>query len=195
MGGPNAAMGVPQWGCGNEMVSPGAPGPFMTATTPKQAAGRLKRVFEATFAGAIVTALGFFDDVTVGPLVIVLATVAVTAVVYGLVQYWASVWLIRNWDTWISGENGERFEKRLEKWRQGRLTRKAVEGVTSSSTWKFALASVILATVDVVAIWNLSTKEQMPRRRVMLSAAVYGTWCAALWTAAGYGIGVGIRSA
>ena len=165
-------------------------------------ANRVKGVLDATVAGAIVTALGFFDDLTVGPIVIglaavlpALATFAVTAVVYSLVQNWASRWLIDHWDQWISGDNGRRFEKRLEKWREGRVTRRAVEWVTSGSIWQYALASIILATVDVVAIWRISTKGEIPQRRVVLSAAVYGTWCAALWTAAGYGIGVGIRSA
>jgi hypothetical protein len=48
--------------------------------------------------------------------------------------------------------------------------------------------------VDVVAIWNLSSKVPLPQRKVTLSAVVYGTWCAALWTATGYGISVGIDS-
>jgi hypothetical protein len=174
----------------------------MTATTRKQWGSRAKGALEGTIAGAIVTALGFFDDVTVGPIVIALAaylpalaTFAVTAVVYSLVQYWASLWLIHHWDEWIEGENGRRFEDRLQKWRQGRFTRRAVDGVTSASTGAFVIASIAFATVDVVAIWKLSTETPMPRRRVALSAVVYGTWCAALWTATGYGIGIGIRSA
>lgn len=162
---------------------------------------RLKGVFDATVAGAIVTVLGFFDDVTIGPIVIglsavlpALATLVGTAVVYSFVQYGASDWLIRHWDEWIAGDKGRRFEVRLEKWRQGRLTRRAVKGVTKGSALGYALASVVLATVDVVAIWNLSSKEPLPQRKLTLSAIVYGTWCAALWTATGYGIGVGIRS-
>jgi hypothetical protein len=69
-----------------------------------------------------------------------------------------------------------------------------VEGVTKGSLVGYTLASVVLAAVDVVAIWNLSSKEPLPQRNVTLSAAVYGTWCAALWTATGYGISVGINS-
>ena len=164
-------------------------------------ARRFKGALDATVAGAIVTVLGFFDDVTIGPIVIglsavlpALATFLVTAVVYSLVQYGASEWLIHHWDEWIHGENGRRFEARLQKWRQRRITRRAVEGVTKGSIIGYALASVVLAAVDVVAIWNLSSKEPLPQRKVALSACVYGTWCAALWTATGYGISVGINS-
>lgn len=162
---------------------------------------RLKHAADATVASAIVTAIGFFDDVTVGPIVIALAAVlpavltfAITAVVYSLVQYWASMWLIRHWDEWIHGASGRRFEARLEKLRQSRFTRRAVAGVTSGSTVAYVVASIALAAVDVVAIWKLASADPIPQRRVVLSAAVYGTWCAAFWTAAGYGIGVGIRS-
>jgi hypothetical protein len=162
---------------------------------------RLKAALDATVAGAIVTVLGFFDDVTIGPIVIglsavlpALATFVGTALVYSLVQYGASEWLVHHWDEWIHGENGRRFETRLQKWRQRRITQRAVESVTKGSILGYALASVVLAAVDVVAIWNLSSKEPLPQRNVTLSAAVYGTWCAALWTATGYGISVGINS-
>ena len=57
---------------------------------------RLKGALDATLARAIVTVLGFFDDVTIGPIVIglsavlpALATFVGTAVVYSLVQYGA----------------------------------------------------------------------------------------------------------
>ena len=169
--------------------------------TPRTVGKRLKGALDATIAGAIVTVLGFFDDVTIGPIVIglsavlpALATFVGTAVVYSLVQYGASEWLIRHWNGWIHGQNGQRFEARLRKWRQSRLTRRAMEGVEKGSILGYTLASVVLAAVDVVAIWNLSSKERLPHRNVALSAIVYGTWCAALWTATGYGIGVGIRS-
>jgi hypothetical protein len=169
--------------------------------TPRTVGKRLKGVFDATVAGAIVTVLGFFDDVTIGPIVIglsavlpALATFVGTAVVYSFVQYGASEWLIHHWDAWIHGENGRRFEARLGKWRQSRLTRGAVEGVTKGSLLAYTFASIVLAAVDVVAIWNLSSKEPLPQRNVVLSAVVYGTWCAALWTATGYGISVGIKS-
>jgi hypothetical protein len=162
---------------------------------------RLKGVFDATVAGAIVTVLGFFDDVTIGPIVIgisavlpALATFLGTAVVYSLVQYGASEWLIHHWDEWIQDEHGRRFVARLQKWRERRITRRAVEGVTRGSLIGYVLASVVLAAVDVVAIWNLSSTEPLPQRNVALSAGVYGTWCAALWTATGYGISVGISS-
>ncbi len=163
---------------------------------------RLAALLNGTVAAAIVTVIGYFDDVTIGPVVIALAaklpaslTFAITAVVYSLVQYWASIWLIRNWNGWIHGENGRRFESRLQKWRQGRFTRRLVEGVTGGSIFWYVVASLLLATVDIVAIWSLSAEEPIPTRRLVFSAIVYGTWCAALWTAAGYGIHVGIDAA
>ena len=169
--------------------------------TPRAWGRRLKGVLDATIAGAIVTVLGFFDDVTIGPIVIglsavlpALATFVGTAVVYSLVQYGASEWLIHHWDEWIQGENGQKFEARLQKWRQGRITRRAAEDVTKGSLIGYVFASIVLAAVDVVAIWKLSSKEPLPQRNVALSAWVYGTWCAALWTATGYGISVGINS-
>ena len=162
----------------------------------------MKDFANGTIAAAIVTVLGYFDDLTVGPIVIAaaaklpaLATFAVTAVVYGLVQYGASRWLIRHWDEWVAGENGRRFEARVQKWRQGRVTRRLVDGVTSGSLLWYVIASIAFATVDIVAIWKLSTTEPMPESRLVLSSIVYATWCAALWTAAGYGIHVGISSA
>lgn len=174
----------------------------MTAPTRQQVGERLKSVLNSTIAAAIVTVIGYFDDLTVGPIVIALAaklsallTFAVTAVVYGFVQYWASIWLIDHWDEWIQGERGKRFEARLEKWRQGRLTQRLVEGVTGGSIFWYVVASLAFATVNIVGIWKLSTDEPMPQRRIVLSAVVYATWCAALWTAAGYGIHVGISSA
>jgi hypothetical protein len=159
----------------------------------------VKDVADGTIAAGIVTVIGYFDDVTVGPIVIALAakvsaplTFAVTAVLYTFVQYWASIWLIRHWDAWIAGDGGRRFETRLEKWRQGRVTSRLVDGVTRGSTVWFVVASLAFATVNIVAIWKLSTAEPMPRSRIVLSAIVYATWCAALWTAAGYGIHVGL---
>jgi hypothetical protein len=174
----------------------------MTASTRQQVGERLKSVLNGTIAAAIVTVLGYFDDLTVGPIVIALAvklpvllTFAVTAVVYGFVQYWASTWLIDHWDEWIQGESGKRFDARLEKWRHGRLTQRLVEGVTGGSIFWYVVASLAFAAVNMVGIWKLSTDEPMPQRRIVLSAVVYATWCAALWTAAGYGIHVGISSA
>ena len=108
--------------------------------TPRTVGERLKGALDATIAGAIVTVLGFFDDVTIGPIVIglsavlpALVTFVGTAVGYSFVQYGASEWLIRHWNGWIQGENGQRFEARLRKWRHGRLTRRAVEGVEKGS--------------------------------------------------------------
>jgi hypothetical protein len=163
---------------------------------------RLKNVLDGTIAGAIVTVIGFFDDSTVGPIVVALAAVlpalltfAITAVVYSLVQYWASMWLSRHWAGWISSKRGRRAEARLEKWRQGRILGRVVRGLTSGSVWWYAVASLAFAAVDVVAIWNLSSDKPLPQRRILVAAVVYGTWCAVLWTSAGYGVGFGIRSA
>jgi hypothetical protein len=174
----------------------------MTAPTRQHVGERLKSVLNGTIAAAIVTVIGYFDDLTVGPIVIALAatlplllTFAVTSVVYGFVQYWASIWLIAHWDEWIQGDSGKRFDARLEKWRQGRLTQRLVEGVTGGSILWYVVASLAFATVNIVGIWKLSTDEPMPHWRIVLSAVVYATWCAALWTAAGYGIHVGISAA
>jgi hypothetical protein len=173
----------------------------MTATTRRRVSDRLKGVVNGTIAAAIVTVIGYFDDFTVGPIVVALAaelpavlTFAITAVVYGLVQYWASEWLIRNWDAWVRGDSGRAFEARLQKWRQGRFTRRLVDGITSGSILWYVVSGLAFATVNIVAIWKLSTEEPLPQSRIVLSAAVYATWCAALWTAAGYGIHVGISS-
>jgi hypothetical protein len=173
----------------------------MAPPTGEQLRARVKDVANGTIAAGIVTVIGYFDDVTVGPIVVALATklplaltFAVTAVVYGLVQYWASIWLIRHWDEWIQGESGRRFAARLEKWRQGRVTSRLVSWVTGSSVLWYVVASLAFATVNIVGIWKLSTTEPMPRWRIVLSAVVYATWCAALWTAAGYGIHVGLSS-
>ena len=162
---------------------------------------RVKSVANGAIAAAIMTVLGYVDDLTVGPTVIALAaklpalpTFAITSVVYGVVQYFASLWLIAHWDEWIRSEDGRRFEARLEKWRHGRFTLRLVDAVTSGSTFWYVVASLAFATVNIVGIWALSTDEPMPRSRILLSAAVYATWCAALWTAAGYGIHVGIGS-
>ena len=43
--------------------------------TPRTVGKRLKGALDATIAGAIVTVLGFFDDVTIGPIVIGLSAV------------------------------------------------------------------------------------------------------------------------
>lgn len=173
----------------------------MTATTWSRVGGRLKGVLNATIAGAIVTVIGFFDDSTVGPVVIALAAVlpaiatfAITAVVYSLVQYWASVWLVSHWGEWIHGDRGRRFEARLEKWRDGRFLGPVVRGITDGSVFWYAVASLAFAAVDIVGIWNLSSEEPIPRRKIAVASAVYGTWCAVLWTSAGYGIGLGFRS-
>jgi hypothetical protein len=173
----------------------------MTAPTQRQVRDRVTGFINGALAAAITAALGYFDDLTVGPIVIALAaklpavpTFAITAVVYGFVQYWASIWLIRHWDEWIQGENGQRFEARLQKWRQGRVTQRLVAAVTGGSIFWYVIASLAFATVNIVGIWKLSTEEPMPRWRIVLSAVVYATWCAALWTAAGYGIRVGIDS-
>jgi hypothetical protein len=173
----------------------------MTATSWTRTANRLKGVLNATIAGAIVTVIGFFDDATVGALVIAVAawlpallTFAITAVVYSLVQYWASLWLVRHWSQWIHGERGRRFEARLEKWRDGRVLGRVVRGITDGSVFWYAVASLAFAAVDIVGIWNLSSEEPIPRRKIAVASAVYGTWCAVLWTSAGYGIGRGFRS-
>jgi hypothetical protein len=148
-----------------------------------------------------VTVIGFFDDEFVGPIVAALAallpavlTFAITAVVYSFVQYWASVWLVRHWDGWIHTDRGRRAEARLEKWRQGRFLGPVVRGVTNGSVFWYAVASLAFAAVDIVGIWNLSSEEPIPRRKIVAASAVYGTWCAVLWTSAGYGLGVGFRS-
>jgi hypothetical protein len=174
----------------------------MNATTRQRVRERVMGIVNGAIAGAITTVLGYFDDLTVGPLVIALAaklpaapTFAISAVVYGFVQHSASSWLIHNWDDWVQGEDGRRFKARLEKWRQGRFTQRLVQAVTSDSIFWYVVACLALATVNIVGIWKFSTDDPMPRSRIVLSAVVYSTWCAALWTAAGYGIRVGIDSA
>jgi hypothetical protein len=161
----------------------------------------LKTVVNATIAGAIVTVIGFFDDTFIGPVVVALAawlpallTFAITAVVYSLVQYWASIWLIRHWAEWVRTERGRRAEARLEKWREGRFLGPVVRGLTNGSVLWFAVASLAFAAVDIVGIWNLSSKEEISLRKIAVASTVYGTWCAVLWTSAGYGIGVGFGS-
>ena len=173
----------------------------MTAATWARVGNRLKSVLDATIAGAIVTVIGFFDDSTVGPVVIALAAVlpaiatfAITAVVYSLVQYWASLWLVSHWDGWVRTPRGRSAEARLEKWREGRILGRVVRGVTSGSVFWYAVASIAFAAVDIVGIWNLSSTEPISRRKIAVASAVYGTWCAVLWTSAGYGIGLGFRS-
>src|SRR5262249_52613522 len=119
----------------------------MAATTWTRVGTRLKGVFNATLAGAIVTVIGFFDDTFIGPVVVALAallpavlTFAITAVVYSLVQYWASVWLVGHWGMWVQTDSGKRAEARLEKWRQGRVLGRIVKGVTSGSVFWYAVA-------------------------------------------------------
>jgi hypothetical protein len=160
----------------------------------------IRRVL-AVATGAFVTMIGFFDDFTVGPIVIALAAVlpalltfAITAGFYSLVQYAACRWLLRRWDAWISG-NGRRLEGRLEKWRKGRILKYPVNWITHGSIFWFGLASVIFASVVVVAVAQLASDEPVPHRRVILSSAIYGIWFAALYTSIGYGVGEGTRSA
>jgi hypothetical protein len=150
--------------------------------------------------GAFVTMIAFFDDFTVGPIVIALAAVlpvlltfAITAGVYSLVQYAACRWLLRRWEEWIHG-NGQRLERRLEKWRNGRILKYPVNWITHGSIFWFGLASVIFASVVVVSVAQLASDEPVPHRRVILSSAIYGVWFAALYTSIGYGIGEGVRS-
>jgi hypothetical protein len=173
----------------------------MASTTWMRTATRLKIAVNATIAGAIVTVIGFFDDTFIGPVVVALAawlpallTFAITAVVYSLVQYWASVWLVRHWNAWIQTDRGRRAEVRLEKWRGGRFLGPVVRGVTNGSIFWYGVASLAFAAVDIVGIWNLSSKEPISRRKIAVASGVYGTWCAVLWTSAGYGIGVGFGS-
>lgn len=151
--------------------------------------------------GAFVAIIGFADDWTIGPIVVALGAVlpalltfAVTAVAYSLVQYSACRWLLRRWSEWMDG-SGQRLERRLERWRNGRILRYPVRWITHGSVFWFGLASVIFASVVVVAVAQVSNDEPIPRRRVVLSSVVYGVWFAALYTAAGYGIGRGVRDA
>jgi len=150
--------------------------------------------------GAFVTMIAFFDDFTVGPIVIALAAVlpalltfAITAGVYSFVQYAACRWLLRRWEEWIHG-NGQRLERRLEKWRNRRILKYPVNWITHGSIFWFGLASVIFASVVVVSVAQLASDEPVPHRRVVLSSAIYGVWFAALYTSIGYGIGEGVRS-
>jgi hypothetical protein len=150
--------------------------------------------------GAFVTMIGFFDDAVVGPIVIALAAVlpalltfAITAGVYSLVQYASCRWLLRRWDEWIHG-NGQRLEQRVEKWRNGRILKYPFNWITHGSTFWFGLASVIFASVVVVAVSQLASDKPVPHRRVILSSAIYGVWFAALYTSIGYGVGRGVRS-
>jgi hypothetical protein len=122
-----------------------------------------------------------------------LVTFAVTAAVYGLVQYAACRWLLRRRDEWLEG-HGHRLERRLEKWRNGRVLKYPVRWITHGGILWYALASVIFSSVVVIAVAQLASAEPLPRRRVILSSAIYGTWFAALYTAVGYGIGEGVRS-
>lgn len=159
----------------------------------------LRRV-ETVAVGAFVAMIGFTDDFTVGPIVIALAAVlpalltfAITAGVYSLVQYGACRWLLRRWDEWIHG-SGHRLERQLEKWRKGRILKYPVRWITHGSIFWFGLASVIFASVVVIAVAQLSSDEPVPHRRVILSSAIYGVWFAGLYTAVGYGVGEGVRS-
>jgi hypothetical protein len=160
----------------------------------------IKRVMTIAM-GAFVTVIGFFDDPAIGPIVIALAaalpallTFAITACVYSLVQYLSCRWLLRRWDEWIQG-NGHRLKGRLEKWRSGRFLRYPVGWITNGSILWFGLASVIFASVVVVAVAQLASDKPVPHHRVVLASVIYAVWFAALYTSIGYGIGEGVRSA
>lgn len=166
---------------------------------PDSGTGRAIRALLTTAIATFVGAIAFVDDLVIGPIVIALAawlpalvTFAVAAGAYSFVTLWACEWMLRRWESWIAG-NGSRLERRFEKWRRGRLLKYPVRWIERGSTFWFALASVILGTVIVVAVARLSTGEPVPRRRVVVSAVVYGVWFAALYTAIGFGIGGGVR--
>lgn len=156
-----------------------------------------------TLAGtAFVGVMAFADDWTVGPIVIALGaelpavpTFAITAGVYGIVQYATCQWMLRRWNDWLEHDHGQRIEQRLEKWRSSRFLHHPVRWITHGSPFWYALASVIFAPVVVVAVAQLASERPIPQRRVVVSSAIYALWFAALYTAIGLGIATGIHSA
>jgi hypothetical protein len=175
--------------------------PWFAWSTMERVRSAIRRL--VTVAGvAFVGSIGFADDWTVGPIVIGLGAVlpavptfAISAVAYGLVQYGASRWMLRGWNDWLQRGHGRRIEQHLEKWRRGRIMRYPVRWITHGSPFWYGLASVIFAPVVVVAVAQLASEEPVPDRRVVLSSVIYGIWFAGLYTAIGYGIGTGVRSA
>jgi hypothetical protein len=144
--------------------------------------------------GAAVAIYAFLDDLFLGPILVAAAVFFPWYLILGsatglltLVNVACCNWLQRTWDGWVHG-HGAKLEARLEKLRNGRLTRHPVRWITRDSDVWVTVAAGLIGTVIVVAVIRLLGGRPVGRRRVVYASVAYSAGFAATYT----GIGIGI---
>jgi hypothetical protein len=97
-------------------------------------------------------------------------------------------WIDHHWDGFAKGP-GKRMEKRLSKWRTGRVMRHPINWVTHGSDASFAVAAALLSAMQVAVIARLATGTALGARRRVLAASGYSIFAVGLATVLGVIIG------
>src|SRR5215211_5551517 len=90
----------------------------------------------------------------------------VAVVVYFVVELTASMWIDGNWDRWMAGAR-EKTEQRLAKWRQGRIMKHLVNGVTGDSIFWYAVAAALTSPIMVVTIGRFIGGQPIGKSRIL----------------------------
>lgn len=118
--------------------------------------------------GVFVGVWTVLDGLIIGvPIIIVattwgrlLITFAIGAFVWSVVNLWVTGWINRRWDSWLSGS---KVEAHLNKIRDGKKVRRAVEWITRGSPLWFAIAAITLSAGQVIILFRIATGKATNR--------------------------------
>ena len=152
--------------------------------------------------GTLVALYPVVDGYVFGLPVVVLAAstrpvvvFAVAAAFFLLLNLACCRWVNTHWTQFAAGSSGARVEKRLEKMRSGGLMRRPVGWIERGSDAQFALASMLLNAVWVVAFARILGGKPVSRRRIVIASAAYAVGAAGVESLVGWLLGGLVSSA
>ena len=173
------------------------PGVESDTPTPAEPAGRTR----TTIVGTLVAVYPVVDGYLLGiPVVVLAATTrplvvfAVAAVLFTLINLACCRWVNTHWTQFVAG-SGARIEKQLEKARAGRRMGRVVGWIEHGSDKHFALASMLLNAVWVVAFARILGGKRVGDRRILIASVAYGVGAAGMESLLGWVVGGLIRFA
>ena len=110
--------------------------------------------------------------------------------VSALVEMACCTWVVRHWDEW-EARAGASISEEVDGWREGRIMRRVVEGVSSGSAIWYSVAAALAGSVDAVTAARLLSGRLVAKRRVIWSCVVRGAFLAALFVLTALLVGPG----
>jgi F0F1-type ATP synthase membrane subunit c/vacuolar-type H+-ATPase subunit K len=94
-------------------------------------------------------------------------------IVFALVEMACCTWVIGHWDEWEASA-GAKIREEVDGWRDGRIMRRVVDGVSRDSATWYSVAAALAGSVDALTAAHLLSGRLVAKRRVIWSCVVRG---------------------